>query len=57
MYGKSVMKLGTLRLSILMSSLPMGKASLSPEVASFWPPSDRINPESPEETLMVIQSS
>lgn len=57
MYGKSVMKLGTLRLSILMSSLPMGKASLSLEVASFWPPSDRINPESPEETLMVIQSS
>lgn len=57
MYGKSVMKLETLRLSILISSLPVGKASLSSEVASFLPPSDRINPESPEETLMAIKSS
>lgn len=57
MYGKSVMKMETLRLSILISSLPVGKASLSSEVASFLPPSDRINPESPEETLMAIKSS
>lgn len=52
MYGKSTMRLETLRFSVLMSSLPVGKAFLSPEVASFSPPSYRINPE---ETLMAIQ--
>ena len=52
MYGKSMMRLETLRFSVLMSSLPVGKAFLSSEVAFFLPPSDRINPE---ETLMAIQ--
>lgn len=36
------------------SSLPVEKASLSPVEASSPPPSDRINPELPEETLMAF---